>query len=89
MKDRIADFDFSRYTVYQPVLKWSLQLRWLTILLAIATLIATWPLIGHLQTAFPGARGDQFEKTYLLWHTAHAPEAENSICSCFGRGWPS
>jgi hypothetical protein len=39
---------------------------------ALVTLIATWPLIGHLRTAFPGARGDQFEKTYLLWHTAHA-----------------
>ncbi len=39
---------------------------------ALVTLIATWPLIGHLGTALPGARGDQFEKTYLLWHTAHA-----------------
>ncbi|MBN2080631.1 efflux RND transporter permease subunit [bacterium] len=38
--------------LYQPVLKWALQLRWLTVLLAIATLLVTWPVYKSLGREF-------------------------------------
>jgi Cu(I)/Ag(I) efflux system membrane protein CusA/SilA len=38
--------------LYQPPLKWGLQLRWLTLLVAIAALVATWPVYKGLGREF-------------------------------------
>jgi len=38
--------------LYQPPLKWSLQLRWLAVLLAVAALISSWPVYKSLGREF-------------------------------------